>query len=132
MQQLRVFLRNSLRLTNIAASAQLVVPLASRIDISRYSSVVVSVKVFSVTINGAATLDIVAIADASTDWASIQGSTPLATVSLDSSTSQNSVLVDSLAGDLPAMIALIAQATQDANQQTIEAEIEVDLVLREQ
>lgn len=132
--QLLAIPRNSLDFGNVQAGKFLGVQLAPRIDISRYNSVVVAVKVYDATIGGAAKFEVLAFADASTDWALLTAtSSPLATVTIDANTSGNTVLLDTVdATSLPAMISIWVQGTQDGNPQSLQAEIEVEVIIREQ
>ncbi len=110
------------------------IPLVSRIDISQYTSVVLSVTVFDRVVGAAnASASFVLVADASTDWAFVVSSTALATVTIDENTSNGTVLIDALdPASLPAMLTLFVQGTQSTNATSIQVEVEVDLVLRQQ
>lgn len=68
------------------------IPLVSRIDISQYTSAVLSVTVFDRNVEADASVSFVLVADASTDWAVIVSPTPLATVTIENSTNNETVL----------------------------------------
>ncbi|MCZ7684990.1 MAG: hypothetical protein M5U28_41945 [Sandaracinaceae bacterium] len=131
---IRLVPRSLFNFTNVQGSMSVSIPLVSRIDISQYTSVVLSVTVFDRVVGAAnASASFVLVADASTDWAFVVSSTALATVTIDENTSNGTVLIDALdPASLPAMLTLFVQGTQSTNATSIQVEVEVDLVLRQQ
>ncbi len=129
----RLVQRSVFNFTNVQATKSLSLPLASRIDISQYTSAVLSVTVYERSIGVDASASFVLVADASADWAVVVSSTPLATVTIDAGTSNETVLIDALdPASLPAMVALYVQGEQPAQATNIQVEVEVGVVLRQQ
>lgn len=129
----RLVQRSVFNFTNVQATKSLSFPLASRIDISQYTSAVLSVTVYERNIGDDASASFVLVADASSDWAVVVSPTPLATVTIDAATSNETVLIDALdPASLPAMVALYVQGEQPAQATNIQVEVEVELVLRQQ
>lgn len=132
-QIMRVVQRMDLDLSNIQASQSAAVRVTPPIDISQYNNVALSVNVYSRSVVASGSVQILVLADSSTDYAILVNPTPLATVTIDSTTSQETVLRDALdSADLPATVSIWVQGTQPANGGNLQAEFDADLILRQQ